>query len=47
MRAPMASISARAFSSVTPRFSLAREPNQWKLRVMFAGWKASGRQICL
>ena len=37
MRAPMASICARACSSVTPGFSLAKAPNQWKLRVMFCG----------
>ena len=36
----------RAHFRLTPRFSFAKEPNQWKLRVMFWGSKTSGRQIC-
>ena len=46
MRRPITSISARACSSVTPGFSLPIAPNQWKLRVMFAGSNASGFKIC-
>ena len=45
-RAAMVFICARACPSVTPAFSLAKDPIQWKFRVMFAGSKVSGVQIC-